>query len=157
MHLTPYPHDLGAAASAGGGKELLVAVLAVNAVLLLHKADVGQRHVAVVAVELLGVPRAAQRHQEGTPATAKTFTSLAGFDKPAGKSRVVLLEEMQREKVRDGFWQWRKLTDNLSTVNAQLKHVFKNGGHQRRSQKTHRMANVEIGGHVDICCMFVSV
>lgn len=63
-----HPHDLGVAASAGRGKELLVAVLTVDVVLLLHEADVRQRHVAVVTVELLGVPGPAQGHQEGAPA-----------------------------------------------------------------------------------------
>lgn len=53
---TSHPHDLGVAAGAGGGEELLVAVLTVDAVLLLHEADVRQRGVAVVAVKLLGVP-----------------------------------------------------------------------------------------------------
>lgn len=61
------PHDLGVAASTGGGKELLVAVLAVDAVLLLHEADISQRHVAVVTVELLGVPGPSEGHQEGAP------------------------------------------------------------------------------------------
>ena len=59
-----HPHDLGVAAGTGWGKVLAVAVLAVHAVLLLHKAVVSQRVVAVVAVELLRVPRAAQGHQE---------------------------------------------------------------------------------------------
>lgn len=62
-----FPHDLGAAAGAGGSKELLVAVLAVDVVLLLHEADVGQGNVAVVAVELLGVPGPTESHQEGPP------------------------------------------------------------------------------------------
>lgn len=62
-----HPHDLGVAAGAGGSEELLVAVLAVDAVLLLHEADVSQRRVTVVTVELLRVPRPAQRHQEGAP------------------------------------------------------------------------------------------
>lgn len=62
-----HPHDLGVAAGAGGSEELLVAVLAVDAVLFLHEADVSQRRVTVVTVELLGVPRPAQRHQEGAP------------------------------------------------------------------------------------------
>lgn len=53
---TSHPHDLGITAGTGGGKELLVAVLAVDTVLLLHEANVSQRGVAVVAVELLGVP-----------------------------------------------------------------------------------------------------
>lgn len=62
-----HPHDLGVAAGAGRGEELLVAVLAVDAVLFLHEADVSQRHVAVVAVKLLGVPGPTQGHQEGPP------------------------------------------------------------------------------------------
>lgn len=62
-----FPHDLGVATSTGRGKELFVAVLAVNAVLFLHKADVSQRHVAVVTVKLLRVPGAAESHQEGAP------------------------------------------------------------------------------------------
>lgn len=61
-----FPHDLGVAAGAGGSKELLVAVLTVDAVLLLHEADVSQRHVAVVTVKLLGVPGPSEGHQEGT-------------------------------------------------------------------------------------------
>ena len=63
-----HPHDLGVAAGAGGGEELLVAVLTVDVVLLLHKADVSQRHVAVVTVKLLGVPGPTQSHQERAPA-----------------------------------------------------------------------------------------
>lgn len=59
-----FPHDLGVAAGTGGGEVLAVAVLAVHVVLLLHEADVSQRGVAVVAVELLRVPGAAQGHQE---------------------------------------------------------------------------------------------
>lgn len=39
---TAHPHDLGVTAGTGGGKELLVAVLTVDAVLLLHKANVSQ-------------------------------------------------------------------------------------------------------------------
>lgn len=66
------PHDLGIATGTGGGEELLVAVLAVDAVLLLHKADVSQRHVAVVAVELLGVPGPSEGHQEWAPDDAVT-------------------------------------------------------------------------------------
>lgn len=62
-----HPHNFGVTAGTGGGKELLVAVFAVDAVLLLHKADVSQRGMAVVAVELLRVPRATQCHQKGTP------------------------------------------------------------------------------------------
>lgn len=56
------PHDLGVAAGTGRGKELAVAVLTVNIVLLLHKGAVGQRRVAVVAVELLRMPGAAEGH-----------------------------------------------------------------------------------------------
>lgn len=63
----PHPHDLGVAAGAGWREELLVAVLTVDVVLLLHEADVGQGDVAVVAVELLGVPGPAEGHQEGAP------------------------------------------------------------------------------------------
>lgn len=39
---TAHPHDLGVTAGTGGGKELLVAVLTVDAVLLLHEANVSQ-------------------------------------------------------------------------------------------------------------------
>ena len=63
-----HPHDLGVAAGAGGGEELLVAVLTVDVVLLLHEADISQRHVAVVTVKLLGVPGPTQSHQERAPA-----------------------------------------------------------------------------------------
>lgn len=61
------PHDLGVAAGTGGGEEFAVAVLTVNVVLFLHKADVCQRRVTVGTVELLRVPGAPQSHQEGTP------------------------------------------------------------------------------------------
>lgn len=57
-----HSHDLSAAAGTGRGEELSVTVLTVNIVLLLHKADVSQRCVAVMAVKLLRVPRAAQCH-----------------------------------------------------------------------------------------------
>lgn len=63
----PHPHDLGVAAGASGGEELAVAVLTVHVVLLLHEAHVGQRRVAVVAGELLGVPGPPEGHQEGAP------------------------------------------------------------------------------------------
>lgn len=59
-----HSHDLSVAAGTGRGKELSVTVLTVNIILLLHKADISQRCVAVMAVKLLWVPRAAQRHQE---------------------------------------------------------------------------------------------
>lgn len=62
-------HDLGVTAGTGGGEVLAVAVLAVHVVLLLHEACVSQGHVAVVAVELLRVPRTTQSHQEGTSET----------------------------------------------------------------------------------------
>lgn len=59
-----FSHDLGVAASTGGCKELSIAVLTVNTVLLLHKADISQRRVAIMAVELLWMPRATQCYQE---------------------------------------------------------------------------------------------
>lgn len=68
-HNLTNPHDLGVAASTSRGEKLLIAVLTVHVVLFLHKADVGQRHVAVVTVKLLGVPGPAKGHQEWTPAT----------------------------------------------------------------------------------------
>lgn len=52
------------AAAAGGSQELLVAVLAVDRSLLLHKAGVCQRRAAVGAVELLLVPGPPHGHQE---------------------------------------------------------------------------------------------
>lgn len=62
-----FPHDLGVATSTGWSKEFLVAVLTIDVVLFLHEADVSQRHVAVVAVKLLGVPGPAKGHEEGAP------------------------------------------------------------------------------------------
>lgn len=86
-----HPHDLGVAAGAGRGEELAVAVLAVDVVLFLHEADVGQRHVAVVAVKLLGVPGPAQRHQEGTPDhnqedSVQTFQGKSTFLPPRNRN-----------------------------------------------------------------------
>lgn len=63
----PYPHDFGVAAGTSWCEELLVAVLTVDVVLLLHEAHVCQRHVAIVAVKLLGVPGPAEGHKEGAP------------------------------------------------------------------------------------------
>lgn len=62
-----FPHDLGVAAGAGWSKELLVALLTVDVVLFFHKADISQRHVAVVTVELLRVPGPTKGHKKGTP------------------------------------------------------------------------------------------
>lgn len=64
---TSHPQNLVLAAGAGGREVLAVAVLAVEAALLLHEAAHHQRGVAVVAGELLGVPRHAHRDEEGTP------------------------------------------------------------------------------------------
>lgn len=66
--MTPaHPQDLLLAAGAGGRKVLAVAVLAVEAALLLHEAAHHQRGAAVVAGELLGVPCHAHGDEEGTP------------------------------------------------------------------------------------------
>lgn len=79
VRLLSHPHDLGAAPGTSGSKELLVAVLAVDVVLLLHEADVGQGNVAVVAVELLGVPGPTESHQEGPPVDDRDrFTHSVG-------------------------------------------------------------------------------
>lgn len=80
-----FPHDLGCAAGTGRSEELLVAVLAVDVVLLLHEAGVSQRHVAIVTVKLLGVPGPAESHQEGAPddaVTGPTQSRAAAGGKP---------------------------------------------------------------------------
>jgi len=66
-----YSHDLGVAAGTGGCKELPIAVLTVNIILLLHKADISQRCVAIMAVELLWMPGTTQCHQEWSPVESK--------------------------------------------------------------------------------------
>jgi len=66
-----YSHDLGVAAGTGGCKELPIAVLTVNIILLLHKADISQRCVAIMAVELLWMPGTTQCHQEWSPEESK--------------------------------------------------------------------------------------
>lgn len=66
-----HSHDLRVAAGTGRGEELSVTVLTVNIILFLHKTDISQRCVAIMAVKLLWVPRAAQRHQEGPPTPEK--------------------------------------------------------------------------------------
>jgi len=73
-----HPHDLGCAAGTGRSEELLVAVLAVDVVLLLHEAGVSQRHVAIVTVKLLGVPGPAESHQEGAPRNNNNNNRLSG-------------------------------------------------------------------------------
>lgn len=65
--MASHPQDLELATGAGGSKVLAVAVLAVEAALLLHEAAHHQRGVAVVAGELLGVPRHAHGDEEGPP------------------------------------------------------------------------------------------
>lgn len=62
-----FSHDLGVAAGTGRCKELSIAVFTVNIILLLHKADISQRRVAVLAVELLRMPGTTQCHQEWSP------------------------------------------------------------------------------------------
>lgn len=64
---TSHPQDLLLATGAGGCEVLAVAVLAVEAALLLHEAAHHQRGAAVVAGELLRMPRHAHRDEEGTP------------------------------------------------------------------------------------------
>lgn len=97
------PHDLGIAAGAGRGEELLVAVLTVNAVLFLHKADVGQRHVAVVTVKLLRMPGATQSHQEGASDNAvagSTQRCPAAGCEPLGP----LCHASRHRRERGGTW-----------------------------------------------------
>lgn len=62
-----HPQDLLLATGAGGCKVLAIAALAVEVALLLHEAAHHQRGVAVVAGELLRVPRHAHGDEEGTP------------------------------------------------------------------------------------------
>lgn len=62
-----HPQNLLLAAGAGGSEVLPVAVLAVQAALLLHEAIHCQGAVAVVAGELLGVPRHAHGDEERAP------------------------------------------------------------------------------------------
>lgn len=68
-HTVTDPQDFELAARAGRGEELLIAVLAVNRALFLHKTQLAQRHTAVSARELLRVPRFPHRHQERPPET----------------------------------------------------------------------------------------
>lgn len=72
-----HPHDLGVTASTSRSEELSVAVLTVHIVLFLHKTHISQRHVAVVAVKLLGVPRPSEGHQEGSPGKEKNVETDA--------------------------------------------------------------------------------
>lgn len=62
-----YSHDLGVAAGTGRCEELSIAVLTVNIILLLHKADIGQGRVAIMAVKLLWMPGTTQCYQEWSP------------------------------------------------------------------------------------------
>jgi len=62
-----YPHDLSVASGTGWCKELFVTALTVHAVLLFHKAHIGQGCLAVSTVEFFWMPRATHGYQERTP------------------------------------------------------------------------------------------
>lgn len=57
-----HPKDFLLTAAAGGGEELLVAVLAVDGPTFLHEAYISQRGVAVRTGKLLRVPRLSHGH-----------------------------------------------------------------------------------------------
>lgn len=72
--LLTYPHDFGVALGTDWGKKLLITPLAVNVVLLLHKAHVRQGGLAVGTGELFRVPGAAHGYQKGAPREAEHST-----------------------------------------------------------------------------------
>lgn len=78
-----FPHDLSVASGTGWCKELLITALTVYAVLLFHKAHIGQGCLAVSTVEFFWVPRATHGYQERTPNDAVAVpterSSVAGW------------------------------------------------------------------------------
>lgn len=79
-----FPHDFGVALGTDWGKKLLIAPFTVHIVLLLHKAPVCQRGLAIGTVEFLWVPGTAHGYQKGAPddivAVATEWSPIASWE-----------------------------------------------------------------------------